>query len=323
MTEIKEMNREILNKIKQHDKVSLFVHERPDFDALGSAYAMQEFIKYNWPNKQVHIIGTNLLHPDQGAIFFKFDIDPTPDSYIADSLGIILDTANAARIMTGKHKLCRQLMRIDHHPKTEAICNFEWVDDRYPATAEMVATIFLENDYTITPMVAKYIYAGILTDTDRFLTTNVLPSTMRLVAILYESGFDRKEVHDAIYVRSIKEAYLDGYVLKNTEVTKNGVAYAMIPKGLNEKFDICVPHVKVHLLSNIENVDIWTTAYYDGISKEWKGSVRSNKYPINKIIEMFNGGGHRLSAGFTLQHPKEFKKIVQTLDKYLEECKKL
>ena len=49
----------ILNAIKRYDRIAIFRHEKPDFDALGSQMGLATWIKDNFPDKEVHVLGDN------------------------------------------------------------------------------------------------------------------------------------------------------------------------------------------------------------------------------------------------------------------------
>jgi phosphoesterase RecJ-like protein len=75
----------------------------------------------------------------------------------------------------------------------------------------------------------------------------------------------------------------------------------------------------VHVLNNIKGLEIWMTIYYDDSLKAWRGSLRSRNLPINQIAEKYNGGGHRLAAGFTLKNLAQAKKIRNDIIMYLKQ----
>lgn len=129
----------ILQKIREYDNIALFFHERPDFDALGSCFGLKEFINDNFPQKKVKIIGLDTLPALYGSSLFVFDrvANASSDFFLANALGIVSDTANAARVYSRKNSLCKETLRVDHHPHTEVYCDFEWVDPLVPAACEM------------------------------------------------------------------------------------------------------------------------------------------------------------------------------------------
>jgi phosphoesterase RecJ-like protein len=88
----------IINKINEYQNISLFFHEVPDFDALGACYALKRYIRDAFPEKDVSIIGLDVLDESFAKGFFQFDKKHVPNEFLAQSLGIILDTANEQRI---------------------------------------------------------------------------------------------------------------------------------------------------------------------------------------------------------------------------------
>ncbi len=310
----------IVKKIEQYDNIAIFFHELPDLDALGSSYGLQYFLKAKYPNKNVQIIGLDTLSSQFQSNYFYFDKKHVPNEFLANSLGIILDTANSSRIWTGRHNFCRELIRIDHHPKLETIADFEWVDDSYCATAEMIAELLFEWDYNaILIPTCNCLYAGLLTDTGRFLYPSVTPKTYAIASKLVEKGCNRQKVHDAIYLKDVNQMRFSSYVLKKAHYDKElGMAWAKLGKNSFDRFGVKLRMSMVHVLGNIRNMNIWFTFYYDDVVKQWKGSIRSNKLPINQIAEKYHGGGHKLAAGVTIYKRREMRQMVNDIREYLK-----
>ncbi|MCF0217886.1 MAG: bifunctional oligoribonuclease/PAP phosphatase NrnA [Malacoplasma sp.] len=308
----------IIKKIQEFKNISLFFHERPDFDALGSCFALREFIYDNFENKTVKVIGTDTLSELYGSSLFKFEPEKNiaSNDFLATSLGIISDVANTARVYSRKNTLCKETIRVDHHPHNEVFADLEWVDPMMPAACEMWATLFIESKLKLSAQCAKYLYAGIVTDTGRFLHSSTLPSTYEITSKLISTGFSRKEVHDSIYLRDMNQIGFINFLMKRIEIDK-GVAYFLIPKGAHKKFNIYPQFSMVNLLADIKNVYIWTTLYFDEQTLSWKGSIRSRDIQINHIANEFNGGGHKFASGYTLENEKDFYKVIARLQEYL------
>lgn len=49
----------ILKKIKEYDHIVVFRHQMPDFDALGTQLGLATWLKDNFPNKTIHVVGEN------------------------------------------------------------------------------------------------------------------------------------------------------------------------------------------------------------------------------------------------------------------------
>lgn len=317
MTEIQET---IMQKIEQYSSVSLFFHERPDFDTLGGCFSLKQFINEIFPEKKVEIIGLDTISPEYCKDFFPYSNKVVDDVFIKYSLGIVCDTANSARVHTQKHLICQETIRIDHHPEIEKFCTIEWINPIFPATVQMIAEMILNSGYKLSSTVAKYIYAGLITDTNRFLNYNTNPYSYELASIILKTGFNRKEVHDAVYKGERKELFMNSYVVRKTKI-EDGVAYAIIPGRIYKKYGIDVQYSYVGALANIRGVAIWSTLYYDIRYKSWKGSIRSDDIPINHIAEKHNGGGHKFAAGFSIKNLSEYKIMIQELKAYLQSIK--
>lgn len=309
----------IVKKIEQYENIAIFFHELPDLDSLGSAYGLQYFLKAKYPGKDVQIIGLDTLSAQFQSNMFYFDKKHIPNEFLANALGIILDTANASRIWTGRQNYCRELLRIDHHPKLETIADVEWVDETYSATAEMISELLFEWDpEAILIPTCNCLYAGILTDTGRFLYPSVTPRTYAIASKLVQKGCNRQKVHDAIYLKDIDQMRFSTYILRKAHFDKSvGMAWAKLGKNSFDRYGVKLRMSMVHVLGNIKNINIWFTFYYDNVVKKWKGSIRSNKLPINQIAEKYHGGGHKLAAGVTILKHKEFKMMINDIREYL------
>lgn len=320
MTPIKET---IIQKIEQYKNIAIFFHELPDLDALGSSYALHFFLKTKYPDKEIKIVGLDTLSEQFGNGLYDFDKRPTTNEFLSESLGIILDTANASRVWTGRFTSCKELIRIDHHPKLETIANYEWVDDTYCATAEMIAELLLEWDKNnILIPICDGLYAGLLTDSGRFLYPSVTPRTYQITAQLIALGCNREKVHDAIYLKDVNRMKFTSYILKKAHFDSDlGFAWAKLGKNSFDRYGVKLRMSMVHVLGSLKGIHIWFTFYYDNVVKQWKGSIRSTKLPINKIAEKYHGGGHKLAAGVTIYKKKEMKMLVNDIRKYLKQNK--
>ena len=110
------------------------------------------------------------------------------------------------------------------------------------------------------------------------------------------------------------------YVLKKAHFdTDLGMAWAKLGKNSFNRYGVTLRMSMVHVLGNIKGMNIWFTFYYDDVMKQWKGSIRSAKLPINHIAEKYHGGGHKLAAGVTIYKKKEMKMLVEDIREYLKQ----
>lgn len=313
------IEKQIIKKINEYEKISLFFHEIPDFDALGSCFALKLYLNDKFPNKQVEIIGLDILDNTFSKNFFVFEPKHILNEYLKKSLGIVLDTANSERIWSHRHVNCKELIRIDHHPLVESFCDIEFIDEKASSTCELVGMLMFNWDKTyVNALVASYLYAGILTDTGRFLYLSTRPETFELCSKLIDKKFDRDIIYRSIYLKSLKQSRFESYVINKIKMYKDlKFGYAVIPRNAFDKFDIDLRLSMVHVFNNISELDIWMTIYYDDTINKWRGSLRSRNLPINIIAEKYSGGGHIHAAGFTLEHKNDYKRLIADLLKYV------
>ena len=55
----KKEYKKVLKNIKKYQKIIVFRHQRPDYDALGTQLGLVTWIKDNFPSKEVHYVGKN------------------------------------------------------------------------------------------------------------------------------------------------------------------------------------------------------------------------------------------------------------------------
>lgn len=322
--DVKKIN-SLLNKIESSNKICLFVHENPDCDTIGSAFAFKLFIEKNFSNKDVRISGLSNIDKDYLLPFFDREYLPVDRNFAQESIGIIFDTSTQSRILSQLNVFCVWTCLIDHHLLTEETTDLSIVDSSSSSTCEIVASIFLNlsKKYEIDAQIANALYFGILTDTNRFLYQSVCTNTFKIMEWLCSNGLSREEVHNQLYLNDIEDVELDHKLFSMINFNiENHYATLFIDQKYNKKFNQKSFTGKVNLMANIKNIDIWTLVYYDENLQKWKGSIRSRKYSVNEIAAKFGGGGHRLASGFTLKDFKETKILEMEIKEFLENAKK-
>jgi len=109
----------------------------------------------------------------------------------------------------------------------------------------------------VNALVASYLYAGILTDTGRFLYLSTRPETFELCSKLIDKKFDRDIIYRSIYLKSLKQSRFESYVINKIKMYKDlKFGYAVIPRNAFDKFDIDLRLSMVHVFNNISELDI-------------------------------------------------------------------
>lgn len=306
------MEKEILKLINEYDQICLFRHMFSDPDALASQFGLAQIIKDNFSNKQVRVLGENNLSLNGSLFPLMDDVD---ESFIKNSLAIILDTANTARIDDERFKLASKKIKIDHHPVVEKYADINYEDTNVCATSYLIAKLALNNDLKVSSLAATYLYAGIVGDTGRFLHNNTDYQTFELVTKLVGLKADIQKVYRLMYKKNINEIRLNGYILNNFKIIDNQVAYYILEPSEYEAIGVCFEKAKeyVNVLADIEDIKIWVGIVYSDETKFYHVSIRSKDIVINDIAQKMGGGGHKYASGIKASTLSRVQTILDLL----------
>ena len=320
MEEMIENMTTILNKIKEYNKIIIFRHFRPDGDAIGSTKGLQRILKLTYPEKTV------LLINDDYADYLAFlggEDEKISDEEYSDALALVLDTGTEKRISNQKYKLCREVIKIDHHIPIENYGNYQWVEEERSSTCEMIAHFYdtFSDELKIDTEAATYIYAGMVTDSGRFRFRDVSPETMRLAGVLLKQNIDTDLLYANLYMKDFKEFKFEAYAHKKMKISENGVATLFVTKGMKKKLGITDEQASasVSFMDSIKGSLIWI-AFIEG-DKNIRVRLRSRFVKISDLAEKYRGGGHACAAGATLYSKSEMKALIAEADALLKDYK--
>lgn len=314
----KKEYRLILSAIKRYDRIAIFRHTTPDFDALGSQFGFATWIKDNFPDKEVLCLGDH--HSNLNPRVFP-DLDRVNITWFEKPfLAIMVDVANTPRISDPRYKKAKYKIRIDHHPEVEHWGNVKIIDTDFVAAAEIISNMLLNfKDYQLSKQSAEYLYKGIVGDSGGFKFHHTSEHTFAIAAELVARGLDVTAINQNMFLRQMSELELRKYVLNNYKLTEHGVAYYIVSNELQEELHIESEIGKEALgtFQNVEGINCWLSCTEDVTDPiyRWRVSVRSNTTPINEVCSHFNGGGHDNASGARLKRFEELKLLVEELDK--------
>lgn len=299
--------------IEQFDVITIFRHVAADGDALGSQFGLKEFIKAAYPSKEVYCLGNDI--GSHGWLFD--DIDQCEDDVIKNSLAIVCDTANAARIDDSRFASARQIVKIDHHPGGDEYAHYEFVDTSASATCEVITSLLREQNKEITKKCAEYLYYGLATDTNNFTIESVRKSTFYDAAYLLDTGLNLGAINYNLMAKEKNVFEYETY-LRNRIIIENAIAYCIVSKEEYERFFLSFTEAKekVYVLSGIKNVEIWCLFVEhhseDGVIY-YNGSLRSLRTVINTIANNYQGGGHKLACGVKKLTADDIQQLLKDL----------
>ncbi|AJQ45589.1 DHH family protein [Ureaplasma diversum] len=300
-------------------KISIFVHQNPDIDALGSAFALARILRLNTAIMQVKIVGIHNQHEKHFKNLFEFDKEEVDEQYVKDSVGFIVDTANDERVLSNLNHLCKKTMLIDHHVKTTPFTTVSYIDDSSIAACEMIGLgLMNQKDYNFDIKTLNYLLLGITTDSNRLFYDKVSARTYQLMAWFAENGVKHHDLYLQLYERNLEDLKIDTFLLNQLQVDE-GVGYIKVEDSWDDQFDFKRWSDKVYLMSNIKEIKIWFITYHDDTKGFYKVSLRSSKYPVRLVAEKYNGGGHNLAAGCILETIDKLDDLINDLKQLIKD----
>ena len=319
----REVKQQILNKIKEYDRIMLFRHVRNDGDCVGATKGMKRILQLTFPEKEIYLIDMDL------AKYLEFmgpEDEDVPDEMYAEALGIVIDTASEARISNKKYTLCKELIKIDHHIPLENYGDLMWVEEERSSACEMIVDFYdtFRDELKIDSEGATYLYTGMVTDSGRFKYEGVTGATMRCAATLLDVGVDTETLFARLYLEAFEYLKFKAHIYQRMQITENGVAYIYIDKAMQEEFGLSLEQASacVGNLDSIRGCIAWMAFIENGDEDHSiRVRLRSRFVHINPIAEKYHGGGHACASGATVYSVEEMNALLQDADALVKEYK--
>lgn len=302
----------IINKIKAYETIIIHRHVRPDPDALGSQCGLREILRETYPEKKIYAVGE-----DVESLTFLAEMDVIDDSVYTGALVIVCDTANTERICDQRYALGDALIKIDHHPNNDAYGDLIWVDTAASSSSEMIYELYLsakDLPLKFNKAAARLIYGGIVGDTGRFIFPSTSNKTFQYAAELIDYDFDRTALYDGLYNVAQDITRLQGYILQNFTLSSAGVSSVKLTKEILDKFNVSSIDTGnlVGILGHIEGIKSWV--FFIEEDDIIRVRLRSKGPVINVLAQKYNGGGHPMASGASVESWEEADALVSELE---------
>ena len=292
--------------IEDKNLIGIAGHVRPDGDCVGSTLAVYNYIKDNYPEKDVRIylepipnIFKFLKRADEIRSDYKDDV--IFDLFIAEDCGDLGRLGNAAKYFeNAKSTLC-----IDHHVSNSSFADENYIFPNASSTCELVFELIDRQKLTL--QIAECLYTGMVHDTGVFQYSCTSAKTMEIAGVLMETGIDYpKIVDDTFYTKTFGQNKILGLALLNAELYLDGAVIATVVFQEDMKrFSVLPKHLDgiVNQLRVTKDTKI-ALFLYENEDGTFKGSLRVNgDTNVADIAAQFGGGGHVKAAGFSIEGP--------------------
>lgn len=318
--------RAIVDVLRRAHRVLLVAHRPADADGVGSALALAAVLRGMGRDVgtvcQEPLTGGLLSLPGADTVGILEPFDGRSPRWDAT---VFLDCASAARadLPEGWRAYGGTWINVDHHATNPLYGDLSLVDATAPATAAVVARIVDGLEEALRADAATCLYAGLLTDTQRFTAPSTGPEAHRLAARLLESGADGHGMARALYGdRTPRDLRLMGRALRSLRLTAGGqVSWVVLderdfqalgvnPEGSEDFADVAAA---------VAGVRVAVYVRPGAQPKESRIGLRSpdGSVDVGRLALGLGGGGHARSAGCSLA--VGVSEAVETLRPILDE----
>ena len=311
------MYNEIYSAIEKYDNIVIARHIGVDPDAMCSSMALRDSIRKTFPQKHVLAVGS-------GSVKFNFAGRLDSEETLDNALLIVLDTPDKRRVDCSNIDNYAYKIKIDHHPYIETFCDIELINDKVSSTAEIINDIILNTNLVMDTAIASNIFAGIVSDTNRFMFNSNNPRLFLVISnLIKDYKIDVDAVYRELFKRPINEVRLEGYIGQNMIITPNNVGYVIITDKILKEYeaDSASGGNMINHFNNIDQVLVWLTISEDVKNSIIRISIRSRGPIINTVAERYNGGGHKYASGARVKTIDEALNLVKELDNVCKEYK--
>ena len=302
--------RELLDSFK---RVSIVSHIYPDGDTIGSALALYNSLKLEGKQVEVCCVSSDLplnLNFLNGFDKYKNRIDYN------DSLIITVDCGDISRVKFNLDG--REIVNIDHHKSNTNFGKLNVVEIEVSTTAVLYK--LLREGFAIDKNVATALYAGLLTDSQRYSTSLVTKETFKIASELLEYGLDPSYIATMLFKRKpLSHTRLIAKAINSLQLYFNAsVAIMVLDKDSFIETGATQSDVTGIIDYAISLITVEIAILISDFENSIKVSIRSKNEDISKIASAFGGGGHKNAAGFEVKNSK-ISKIKDDLINYIKE----
>lgn len=316
--------------LQSKEKVIIMAHKRPDADALGSSIGIYRLV--TTMGKKAYIVIneiTEAIRPVMNSLKIGNMYD---DVFISSNEAVALVDKETVVVVCDVNRPsiteCEELLSLvptvvvfDHHRQSNEPIKgamLSYIEPFASSACEMIAEMYQYMSKTpkLKSQEADAMYAGILIDTDNFLTKTGV-RTFEAASYLRKSGADVVRVRK-MFRSSMDELKERAQGINNAEVYMGfyALSYIIADKDANEAPTVAVAKVANELL-NVDNIKAsFVVTKSEGVLYVSARSI--GDVNVQLVMERFGGGGHANIAGVQLKKEKdeffaELKKVIKEM----------
>ncbi|MBE7049086.1 MAG: bifunctional oligoribonuclease/PAP phosphatase NrnA [Ruminococcaceae bacterium] len=313
---------DIIEALKQADRIAVYTHTNPDGDALGSAFAIKAAL--STLGKIATVFLEKPLAERYNFLNTGYSLSGEPSDF---DVALALDCGSINRLGQLQNQFIQTglTLVVDHHYADMPFGDLYYSDPSAAACCELVYELTKALCNELPTPVLTPLYTGLSTDTGHFKFSNVTAKTFTIASELLSAGleprFITRQLYDTVKLSKLK---FTGALAEHVQLFNQGkigvllcydsflAAYGLLPEETEE-----LPNVVL----SIEGVEVSIIIKNKEDSK-LKISLRCKEnIDMAQLAAQFGGGGHACAAGFVTElSPEEItQELVAIITKQLEE----
>ena len=311
------MKDKIIEKIEQSQKIAIFCHENPDWDAIGSLVWLWTLLENMWKN-------ITFIAPTKPSKIFGFlpwfEKIQSEFDYGKYDLIILVDCSELKRLWIisewkEDYFSKQNVIVLDHHEtKNQDPKRLKIIDSKATSCCEVIfETVQNVRKEYLTPDVATCFYLWLTTDSGNFRFDENHERIFTNALNLIKCWADKKLITDN---------------LTNSKSLETIQFFKILLERMKFEWEILYTHYDIDELKNywIDNEQAWYgltviqmikwPKIVMTIRKEWnniKCSMRSKNTDISKIAAEFGGWWHIHASWFSRPIEKDFETTIKEI----------
>jgi len=290
----------ILNNL-DNSPIYLSGHLKPDQDSICSCLSLALFL--NQIGKKAFVL---LEEKDKELLNWKPEYNLIKSTITDATYNFIALDLNEKKRLGNYEKFfdnANYTVNIDHHQDNKDEANYTISDTSASSTCELIFNII--NNYSsnfLTKDICEYLYSGMLNDTNCF-TRRLSKNTLSIAQQLINNNINYSYIINKTYnERSLYEFKALAKLIN--EIKYDKFHYVIIDKNEPEFIELTHNQIVKKIaedLRKIQGIDIFILLIKEGstIVSKCMSNISEN---ANEIAKLFNGGGHKKEAGFTVSN---------------------
>ncbi len=299
---------QVAAELRSRQRFLLTAHEGPDGDALGSLLGLHNLLTQLGKDSVMFMAAKEFPLPIEYRFLALEEVFHEPPADMADRTVVFLDCGNIDRmpidfLVDGGNLV----INIDHHHDNTLFGDLNLVDVDASCTAEIVYQLAILLGAEITLEIASALYAGLITDTGKFMYENTKARTHRIAAELIEAGVAVDETYRRLYEHvPIEKLRLVSRALDDIQFHCDGLLVLACITAADYAASGAGEEMTEGIIDHLRSVEGSKVAALirdlgDRGRAARKVSLRSSdgEVDVSAIARKHGGGGHKRAAGFS------------------------